>query len=51
MMPHLVRDQSTYKDIRIHSFHHTHTHTTNTCINARATMMYLRVIQMSSNHK
>ena len=46
MAPHLVRAQSTYKDIRIHSFHHshththarahqdarTHTHTTNTCI-------------------
>ena len=27
MVPHLVRAQSTYKDIRIHSFHHTHTHT------------------------
>ena len=25
MAPHLVRAQSTYKDIRIHSFHHTHT--------------------------
>jgi len=24
--PHLVRAQSTYKDIRIRSFHHTHTH-------------------------
>ena len=45
MVPHLIRAQSTYKDIRIHSFHytythththahtHTHTHThTNTCI-------------------
>ena len=26
MMPHLVRAQSAYKDIRIHPFHHTHTH-------------------------
>ena len=26
MAPHLVRAQSTYKDMRIHSFHHTHTH-------------------------
>ena len=25
--PHLVRAQSAYKDTRIHSFHHTHTHT------------------------
>ena len=47
MAPHLVRAQSAYKHIRIHSFHHTHTltcmrtprhtthtrvHTTNTCI-------------------
>ena len=24
MVPHLVRAQSAYKDIRIHSFHHTH---------------------------
>ena len=36
MAPHLVRAQGAYKDIRIHSFHHTHartpTHTTNTCI-------------------
>ena len=27
MAPHLVRAQSAYKDIRIHSFHHTHRHT------------------------
>ena len=27
MAPHLVRAQSTYKAIRIHSFHHTHTPT------------------------
>ena len=27
MVPNLVRAQSTYKDIRIHSFHHTHAHT------------------------
>jgi len=27
MVPHLVRAQSTYKDIRIYSFHHTYTHT------------------------
>ena len=43
MAPHLIRAQSTHKDIRIHSSHthahrcmhaltHTHTHTTNTCI-------------------
>ena len=36
MVSHLVRAQSTYKDIRVHSFHHrhthAHTHTTNTCI-------------------
>ena len=38
MAPHLVRAQRAYKDIRIHSFHYTHTHkhlvtdTTNTCI-------------------
>ena len=25
MVPHLVKAQSTYKDIRIRSFHHTHT--------------------------
>ena len=31
-MPHLVRARSTYKDIRIHSFHHTHMHTHNTHI-------------------
>ena len=31
MEPHLVRAQSAYKDIKIHSFHHTHMHThTNT---------------------
>ena len=27
MAPHLIRARSTYKDIRICSFHHTHTHT------------------------
>ena len=27
MAPHLVRARSAYKDIRIRSFHHTHTHT------------------------
>ena len=27
MEPHLVRAQSAYKDIMIHSFYHTHTHT------------------------
>ena len=27
MAPHLVRAQSAYKDIKIHSFHHTHRHT------------------------
>ena len=27
MAPHLIIVQSTYKNIRIHSFHHTHTHT------------------------
>ena len=27
MAPHLVRAQSAYKDIRIHSFHLIHTHT------------------------
>ena len=34
MAPHLIRAQSTYNNIRIHSFHHRcmHTHTTNTCI-------------------
>ena len=35
MAPHLLRAQSAYKDIRIHSLHYTHTHvthTTNTCI-------------------
>ena len=26
MAPHLVKAQSAYKDIGIHSFHHTHTH-------------------------
>ena len=27
MVPHLVRAQGAYKDIRIYSFHHAHTHT------------------------
>ena len=27
MAPHLIRAQSAYKDIRVHSFHHTHMHT------------------------
>lgn len=27
MVPHLVRSQNTYKDVRICSFHHTDTHT------------------------
>ena len=26
MAPHLVRAESAYRDIRTHSFHHTHTH-------------------------
>ena len=27
MVPHLVRVQSAYKDVKVHSFHHTHTYT------------------------
>ena len=35
MAPHLIRAQSAYKHIRIHSFHHTHKHThTWTCVPA-----------------
>ena len=30
MAPHLVRAQSAYKTIKIHSFYHTHTHATHT---------------------
>ena len=26
MVPHLIRAQSTYRDIRKYSFYHTHTH-------------------------
>ena len=45
MAPHLIRAQSTYKDIRIHSIHHTHT-----CMHTHTHTQQLAVLSISGQN-